>query len=124
MNYNMKKFERYIYPTYCNTKENVTIISSFLDDMLMSFKKDTASPFKKHNDFFKKLNSTVDKVYSYGFGYGKVDGVSIKEIIKKISPTATWCFTSFEAKDKESLRIKKIKLRRYGFKGSFDVYEG
>lgn len=111
-------------PSYWNTKDRVVIGSSFLDDMLISFKKDTASPFKKYNDFFKKLDNTVDAVYSYGFSYGKVDGVYIKEIIKRISPASTWYFTSFESKDKEALRIKKIKLRKYGFKGSFDVYEG
>lgn len=110
--------------TYWNTADQVVIGSSFLDDMLMSFKKDTLSPFKKYNDFFKKLDNNIDKVYSYGFSYGKVDGVYIKEIIKRISPVTTWYFTSFESKDKEALRIKKIKLRKYGFKGSFGVYEG
>ena len=110
--------------TYWNTADKVVIGSSFLDDMIMSFKKDTSSPFKKYNDFFKKLDNNIDKVYSYGFSYGKVDGVYIKEIIKRISPATTWYFTSFESKDKEALRIKKIKLRKYGFKGSFDVYEG
>lgn len=37
---------------------------------------------------------------------------------------AKWYFTEFEAKDSEALRIKKVKLRNYGLKGSFDVYEG
>lgn len=41
-----------------------------------------------------------------------------------ISPDTVWHFTAFEAKDKEALRIKKIKLRNYGFKGRFDIYEG
>ena len=110
--------------TYRNTKEAFAICSCFLDDMLRSLKKDTASPFRKYNRFFKNLDSNVDKIYSYGFSYGKVDGIYIKEIIKRISPNATWYFTSFEATDKEALRIKKIKLRKYGFKGSFGVYEG
>lgn len=110
--------------TYWNTAEKVDIGSSFLDDMLMSFKKDTISPFKKYNDFFKKLDGNVDTVYSYGFSYGKVDGVYIKEIIKRISPEATWYFTSFESNDKTALRIKKIKLRNYGFRGNFGEYSG
>lgn len=100
------------------------IVSSFLDDMIMSFKKDTVSPMKKYSEFFKNLDHTVDTVYSYGFSYGKVDSVYIKEIIKRISPSATWFFTSYESQDSESLRVKKIKLRRYGFKGTFGVYEG
>lgn len=96
--------------------------SSFLDDMVMSFKKDTVSPLKKYNVFFKNLDSNIDKVYSFGFSYGKVDSVYIKKIISCISPDAIWQFTIFEAKNSESLRIKKIKLRKYGFKGTFDIF--
>ena len=103
--------------------EGPCIGSSFLDDMVMSFKKDTVSPLKKYNDFFKKLDSSVDKVFSYGFSYAKVDSVYIKKIISCISPDAIWHFTAFEAKNSEALRIKKVKLRKYGFKGTFDIYE-
>lgn len=81
--------------------------SSFLDDMIMSFKKDTSSPMKKYNKFFKDLNYNIDKVYSYGFSYAKVDSIYIKNIISRISPAAIWYFTSFEARDTETLRIKK-----------------
>ena len=35
-----------------------------------------------------------------------------------------WYFTEFEAKNSEVLRIKKVKLRNYGFKGEFGVFEG
>lgn len=103
--------------------EELCVCSSSLDDLILSFKKDTDSPLKKYKDFFKKLNKTIDKVYSYGFSYGKVDSVYIKKIVSNISPTATWYFTEFEANDTTSLRIKKIKLRKYGFKGDFAVYE-
>ena len=109
---------------YANWDRDIILGSFSLDDMLMSFKKDTVSPFKKYNDFFKKLDDSIDKVYSYGFSYGKVDSIYIKEIIRRISPNATWYFTSFEVKDKEAIRVKKIKLRRYGFQGTFGEYEG
>lgn len=98
------------------------ISSSFLDDMVMSFKKDTDSPLKKYNDFFKKLDHNVNNVYSYGFSYGKVDRVYIKKIISQINPHAVWHFTQFEAQNSEELRIKKIKLRKYGFQGTFDLF--
>lgn len=104
--------------------EGPCISSSFLDEMILSFRKDTNSPLKKYNEFFKKLNSSIDKVYSYGFSYGKVDSVYIKKIIASISPNATWHFTQFESNDTATLRIKKIKLRKYGFKGTFGVFEG
>lgn len=107
-----------------NFDEGPCICSSFLDDMILSFRKDTNTPLKKYKEFFKKLNHTIDKVYSYGFSYGKVDSVYIKKIIASISPNATWYFTEFESNDSSALRIKKIKLRKYGFKGSFGIYKG
>lgn len=100
------------------------ILISYLDDMVMSFKKDTDFSMIRCKKFFKKLNNSIDKVYSYGFSYGKADSVYIKRIIKSISPDAVWHFTEFEANDKEVLRIKKIKLRNYGFKGMFNTFEG
>lgn len=96
--------------------------SSFLDDMMMYFKKDTDFQMIKHKKFFKKLNREINKVYSYGFSYGKVDAVYIKRIINNISSNATWYFTKYEAENSEELRIKKVKLRNYGFKGSFGIY--
>lgn len=98
--------------------------SSFLNDLIMSFRKDTISPLKKYSDFFKKLNKNIDKVYSYGFSYSKPDSVYIKTIIESIAVDAVWYFTEFEEKNKELARIKKVKLRRYGFKGTFGTYEG
>lgn len=100
------------------------LMSSFLDDMLMTLKKDTTFPMIKNKKFFKRISKDIDKVYSYGFSYGKVDAVYIKRIVQSISPDAVWLFTAYEAQDREALRIKKIKLRNYGFKGTFDVYEG
>ena len=100
------------------------VSSSFFNDMVMSFRKDTDFLMIRCKKFFKKLNRNIDKVYSYGFSYGKVDGVYIKKIIKSISPDAMWYFTEFEAKNSEVLRIKKVKLRNYGFKGEFGVFEG
>lgn len=100
------------------------IRSTYLDEMVQSFRKDTTSPLKKYKEFFKQLDFSIDKVYSYGFSYGKVDSVYIKRIITSISPNATWYFTEFESKDLATLRIKKTKLRRYGFKGTFGVFKG
>ena len=90
----------------------------------MSFRKDTDFAMIRCKKFFKKLNPNIDRVYSYGFSYGKVDSVYIKRIINSISPDTKWYFTEFEARDSELLRIKKIRLRNYGIKGTFDVYEG
>ena len=107
-----------------NYEDGPNISSSFLDDMVLPFKKDTASPMKKYANFFRSLNCNIDRVYSYGFSYGKVDRVYIKEIISRISENTLWLFTEHEAHNHEALRIKKIKLRRYGFRGSFGIYDG
>lgn len=114
-------------PEYHNSSYNddscAVISSSFLDDMLLGLKKDTHTQMKKYRNFFKSLNKNIDKVYSYGFSYCKVDSIYIKEIIKKVATNATWYFTDFESADKENIRIKKIRLRKYGFKGKFDIYK-
>jgi hypothetical protein len=81
------------YTSYMEGETGPCLGSSFLDDMIMSFKKDTQSPLKKYNAFFKNLTVDVDKVYSYGFGYGRVDSVYIKRIISSISKDAIWHFT-------------------------------
>lgn len=109
---------------YGENEYELMLGSSFLDEMIMNFRKDTSFPMIKNKKFFKNLSHNIDKVYSYGFSYGKVDAVYIKRIINSISPNAVWYFTLFEAKDSEALRIKKIRLRKWGFKGSFDLYEG
>jgi len=101
-----------------------TISSSFLNDFIQFWRKDTGKQLQKYEYFFKKLDTSIDKVYSYGFSYSKVDSPYIKEVVKRIAPDATWLFTAHEAKNKEEIRKKKIKLRRYGFKGSFGVFEG
>lgn len=107
-----------------SSDSDLHISSSFLDDMINQFKKDTNTPLKKYSDFFRKLDQSVDKIYAYGFSYNKVDSIYIKKIISKISPNSTWFFTEHEAQNKETLRIKKIKLRSYGFNGKFDVFPG
>lgn len=104
--------------------DNIYFGSSFIDDMTNTFKKDTETALKNNKQFFDNLDHKIDKVYSYGFGYGKVDAVYIRKIISNISPDAVWHFTTFEAKDTEALRIKKVKLRNYGFKGTFSLYTG
>lgn len=106
------------------TDERPPICSSFFDDLIKSFCKDTDKQIRKYDKFFKNLNSSIDKVYSYGFSYSKVDSPYIKLVINKISPNATWYFTEFEAKNTNEIRIKKIKLRKYGFKGSFGTFKG
>ena len=109
---------------YGEDENDLMLGSSFLDDMVMKFRKDTDFPLIKHKKFFKKLSYDINKVYSYGFSYGDVDSVYIKRIINSIAPDAVWHFTTFETNDSADLDIKKSKLRDWGFNGDFDIYEG
>lgn len=100
------------------------VSSSFLNDFIQFLRKDTDKQLRKYSDFFKKLNHSINKVYSYGFSYSKVDSPYIKEVVSRISPNATWFFTSYEAQNNQEYGKKKSKLRRYGFQGSFDTFDG
>lgn len=101
-----------------------TFGSTDLEAFLASLRKDTDKQLRKYNDFFRKLGPEIDKVYSYGFSYSKVDSPYIKEVVHRISSDATWYFTAHEAKNTKEFGKKKSKLRRYGFKGQFDVFDG
>ncbi len=100
------------------------IFSSFYNDFIQSLRKDTDKQMRKYKDFFNRLGVDTDKVYSYGFSYSRVDSPYIKEIIRRIAPNAIWFFTTYETLNKNELRKKKIKLRRYGFKGTFGSFDG
>lgn len=107
-----------------NEEGRMPVGSSTMDDFMNTLQKDTVKQIRKYKDFFKSIDHTVDKVYSYGFGFGTVDNPYVKLVIDRISPDATWYFTAYECRNTESIRRKKIKLRRLGFKGKFDVFEG
>ena len=100
------------------------ISSSFLNDFIHSFRKDTNKQLRKYSAFLKNLNKSIDRVYSYGFSYSDVDSPYIIEIIKHISPNAIWLFTSYESKNEKEIQNKKSKLRHYGFCGTFDEFDG
>lgn len=98
--------------------------ASTLNEFIQFLRKDTGKQLRKYNDFFRKLGPEIDKVYSYGFSYSKVDSPYIKEVVCRISPEAIWYFTAHEARNTKEYGKKKTKLRRYGFKGEFEVFEG
>lgn len=90
----------------------------FIQDIL---RKDTAEALKQHKAFFQKLSSGLSAVYSYGFSFGGVDEVYIKEICRT-APTdsVTWYLHSYASDDHK--RFQDI-LRRCGFKGKFDTFD-
>ena len=97
--------------------------STTCDEILEYLHKDTERQLKKYNQDFNGL-ADITEVYSYGFSFSQVDSIYIKEIVTKLSSDTTWYFTRYEAESVDALRVKKIKLRRYGYKGKFDIFEG
>lgn len=112
-----------INPSYQEDCYN-PLMSSFLDDILKMLYKDTEKQLSKYKHVFQNISTDVEEVYSYGFSYGHSDVVYIKKIINRISEKAIWYFTKFDyMKNKEFLRKTKIKLRKWGFKGQFGIFE-
>ena len=96
--------------------------STTCDEILEYLHKDTQRQLKKYNQDFNDF-ADITAVYSYGFSFSQVDSVYIKEIVRKLPFDTIWYFTSYEAEDAESMRVKKVKLRRYGYKGAFGVFD-
>lgn len=112
-----------INPSYQEDCYN-PLMSSFLDDILKMLYKDTEKQLSKYKHVFQNISIDVKEVYSYGFSYGDSDVVYVKKIIDRISEKAIWYFTKFDyVKNKEFLRKTKIKLREWGFKGQFGIFE-
>lgn len=112
-----------INPSYQEDCYN-PLMSSFLDDILKMLCKDTEKQLSKYKHVFQNISIDVKEVYSYGFSYGDSDVVYVKKIIDRISEKAIWYFTKFDyVKNKEFLRKTKIKLREWGFKGQFGIFE-
>lgn len=100
-----------------------SLISSSLDDILKMLYKDTERQFSKYSDFFRKIDTDIKDIYSYGFSYGMSDSSYIKFVISKVSENTVWYFTKYDSLNKEFMRRTKIKLRNWGFKGEFGIYD-
>lgn len=101
-----------------------SLCSNSLDAMLKMLYKNTKKQFAKYSGFFRKIDTGINEIYSYGFSYGISDMPYIKFIIDNISENAIWNFTKYDSLNKEFIRRIKIKLRKLGYKGKFGVYEG
>jgi len=89
--------------------------------MLNQLKKNTEAAIKDKQDFFDKIAKSVDKIYSFGFSFSKIDEVYIMEICSKL-PTSnvTWYLNDYDDIAKRTEYTKVIKS--CGFEGTFDTY--
>lgn len=92
------------------------------DNLLEShnlLKKDTKKALNNNIDFFNRISSDITKVYSFGFSFGEVDLIYIKEICKKLSKDTTWYLNDYDKDDHK--KFQNI-ITICGFKGKFEVY--
>lgn len=93
------------------------------------FLKDCEQIIEYHKNFYDKVeNSNVNKIYSFGFSYGKVDAPQIKALcdsLNKIeggSSDMVWYLNKFDDKFLKNYRFKRF-IKKCGFKGSFAKYD-
>lgn len=107
------RFDEDHWSPYIGSEDSI----EFIHDVL---RKDTAGALKRHKAFFQQLSSGLSAVYSYGFSFGGVDEVYIKEICQTApTNTVTWYLHSYAANNHK--RFQDILLR-CGFKGKFDTF--
>lgn len=107
------RFDEKHWNPYIGSEDGI----EFIQDIL---RKDTAGALDQHRSFFQKLSSGLSAVYSYGFSYGEVDEVYIKEICHAASTEPViWYLHNHPSADHD--RFKAV-LRRCGFKGTFDTF--
>ena len=96
-------------------------VEAFFEEMHDRLKKDTAKVLKKHKAFFETLNQSINKIFSYGFSFSKVDEVYIREICKQLfTEKITWYLNDYDD-SATRLGFQSI-ITKCGFKGSFDIF--
>lgn len=115
------RFDEDHWSPYIGSEDSIEFIQEAL-------RKDTAGTLEKHRGFFQKLSFGLSAVYSYGFSYGAVDEVYLKEICRIADTSAIiWYLHNYPSDNdweryKNHERFKKV-LRRCGFKGAFGAFD-
>lgn len=72
------------------------------------------------SELLKQIRSNnIANVYSYGFGYSDIDMPYIEAISSFLSNDTVWLFNNF---DKSKIPSFKEKVKKAGFKGTFDTF--
>lgn len=93
--------------------------NEFKDRTHEYLKKDTKECYKNNINFFDKINN-INKIYSYGFSYNKVDKVYIQEICKRINKNCIWYLFNY---DKDKHLDYQTFIKSCGFKGNFSTFK-
>lgn len=94
----------------------------YLSDVDRALRKNVQNALKTHRSFFELLGKTqIEKVYSYGFSYGKADLIYVQEIVKFLSRNVIWYLNSFDDANARN-KVFEYSIRTCGFRGSFDRF--
>lgn len=86
-----------------------------------SLRKDTEGAFRAHSWFFDKIDSRVQRVYTYGFSFSEVDSLYIKKICGRLTnPNVVWYLSVYDGLARQCEH--KQLLRKCGYRGGFDTY--
>lgn len=93
-----------------------------LSDIERQLKKDTNKALRQNMNFFESLRkSDINRVYSYGFSFNKVDSIYMKEICKRINTeNVIWYFNDYD--NERKLKQYQEQLRECGFLGCFSRF--
>lgn len=91
-----------------------------LEEIQDALRKDTAGALHAHQSFFQKLENKILAIYSYGFSFGDVDQIYLKEIFRMVNTEDMFFYLNKYDKDKHEQQ-KEI-IQNCGFCGKFDTF--
>ncbi|MGG0482425.1 bacteriophage abortive infection AbiH family protein [Priestia aryabhattai] len=106
--------------TYRDSSEQYTGSEYSLMKLHDALRKNTEEIIEKENCFFSNLQD-IDKIYSHGFSFSKVDLPYIKEICNRLdTKNIIWYLNDYDSKEKICNYINTIM--DCGFKGRFSIF--
>lgn len=99
-------------------RENIGT-EQYLSDIDRALRKNVQMALETHHIFFEMLGKIpIEKIYSYGFSYGKADLVYVQKIVKALSRNTIWNLNSFDDRNDRNREFESI-IRSCGFRGAF-----
>lgn len=103
-----------------NNTSKYTGCESGLEKIQNALRKDTEGALREHKNFFEKLGKSISSIYSYGFSFGEVDLIYLKEIFKIVNTKETTFY--LHNYDKTLHSTNKRIICNCGFHGVFNTF--
>ncbi|MGF2144416.1 bacteriophage abortive infection AbiH family protein [Vagococcus fluvialis] len=92
----------------------------YINRISEQLRKPCESIIESNYIFFENLENNITDIYTYGFSFSDVDGIYIKEILKRMdTKNVVWYLQSYDLNNHEEY---KDKLLKYGFKGKISIF--